>query len=369
MSKIRFLFLSAVFAAFLSSTFPSWAKSRDIFSVADVTVDAQAADELAAKSSGIARAQHDALRILLERFTLKEDHDRLPAPDDVRLAALLRDYSVDREKFGGGRYLASLTVRFQAEGVRRILDAADIPFAETASRPVLVLPVFQTVGSTVLWDDTNPWFGAWSKLGRIDGLLPLLLPVGDLSDISTVSAEGAVLGERQELVAIARRYEVGEVMVVVGSLAVDPADGKLRVEVATSRYGGNSSDQTVFQRFDANDETSRDTLLSDAAKALAVEAVENWKRENILERSVEQRISVRVPFRGFSDWIAIRKRLAAVAALKKIDVLRLSIDRADIEVSYLGNADQLRLAMAQSNLDLAYSAETAMWTLKSGTDQ
>lgn len=152
-------------AVLLASISPSHAQARDVFSVRGVAVDARAADEFAAKSSGIARAQHDALRMLFERLTLSDDHDRLPQLDDPAVTRLLRDFSVDREKFGGGRYVASLTVRFKADGVRKALRDADIPFAETVSRPVLVLPVFQTAGSTILWDDANPWFSAWSREG------------------------------------------------------------------------------------------------------------------------------------------------------------------------------------------------------------
>ncbi len=367
MNKTLVLYVGALLCLLVASNSPVKAQARDIFSVAGVVVDARAADELAAKSSGIARGQHDALRILFERLTLKDDHDRLPSPDDRALTGLLRDFSVDREKFGGGRYLASLTVRFRAKEVRRVLDDAGIPFAETASRPVLVLPVFQTAGATVLWDDTNPWFGAWSRLRKIDGLLPLLLPVGDLSDISSISAEDAVLGEKRQLLEIARRYGAGEVMVIVASLAIDQSNGMLRVEIAKSRFGGNSSDQTVFRRFEAKADSDRDALLDDTAKLLSQEAVEAWKRDNLLERSVQQRIVVRVPIRNLSEWLSVRKRLGSISALRQIDVVQLAIDKAEIGISYLGNADQLRLAMAQSNLSLEYSAETAIWTLRSET--
>lgn len=341
------------------------AQGRQTFSVASVAVDARAADEFAAKSNGIAQAQQDALRILFQRMTLAEDHDRLPELESQKVTGLLRDFSVDREKFGGGRYVASLTIRFKADGVRKALRDADIPFAETTSRPILVLPVFQTAGSTILWDDANPWFAAWSRIGRVDGLLPLLFPVRDLSDVSVLSAEEAVLGERGKLSEIADRYAAGEAMVVVAALSVDQADGILRLEVAMTRYGGNSDDRTIFRRFQAEPGETRDALLINAAKTLTHETIEGWKRDNLLERNVEQRIAISVPLRGLRDWLRIREELDTLAALKAIELRRLSIDQAEIEIVYLGNADQLRLALAQRKLDLSYAAETASWTLRS----
>jgi len=357
------LFCGLAFAMMLVAV-PAHTQGRETFSVASVAVDARAADEFAAKSNGIAQAQKDALRILFERLTLADDHDRLPDMDSREVIGLLRDFSVDREKFGGGRYVASLTVRFKADGVRKALRDADIPFAETASQPVLVLPVFQTAGSTILWDDANPWFAAWSRIGRVDGLLPLLFPVRDLSDVSVISAEEAVLGERGKLLEISDRYSAGEVMVVVAALSVDQADGILRLEVATTRYGGNSDDRTVFRRFQAETGETRDGLLLNAAKILTSEAVEGWKGNNLLQRNVEQRIAIRVPLRGLSDWLEIRAQLDTLAALKTVELRRLSVDQAEIEIVYVGNADQLRLAMAQRDLDLNYAAETASWTLR-----
>lgn len=289
----------------------------------------------------------------------------MPDIEPRALTALVRDFSVDREKFGGGRYIASLTVRFKAEPIRKVLRDADIRFAETASRPVLVLPIFQTAGATVLWEDTNPWFAAWSRLGTRDGLQPLLLPVGDLSDVATISAEEAVLGDVNRLSEIAARYDAAEVLVVVASLTVDQAFGLLRLEAATSRSGGSGSGQTEFRRFEAKADSARNMLLDEAAVSIARDAEDNWKQKNILERSVEQTIAVHVPFGSLGDWLSIRKRLAGIAAVKDLAVLRLSVDRAEVELAYIGSADQLRLAMAQSNLELQYEAEQARWTLQS----
>lgn len=358
--------LAALFA-FSGLNTDAAAQGRDVFSVSGVPVDARADNEFAAKSAGIAQAEKDALRLLMERLTLKRDHDRLPERDRPAITALIRDFSVDREKFGGGRYLASLTMRFKDDGVRKLLRGADIPFAETAGRPVLVLPVFQTAGATALWEDTNPWFAAWSRIGRRDGLQPLLLPVGDLSDVAIVSAEDAVLGDTQKLAEIAGRYGAAETMVVVASLVVDQAFGLLRVEVASTRFGGSGSDQTQFSRFEARGDASRDALLGEAAAAIAGATEDAWKQQNILDASVEQRITVRVPFDGLGQWLSIRQRLDGIAAVKELAVLQVSVDRAEVELSYLGSADQLKLAMAQSDLNLEYAADQAVWTLKTGS--
>ena len=156
-------------------------------------------------------------------------------------------------------------------------------------------------------------------------------------------------------------------MVIVASLIVDQTFGLLRVEVATSRFGGNSTGQTEFQKFESQANGARDQLLDQTAKSVALAVEDGWKQKNIFERGVEQRIVVQVPIDNLGEWLSVRERLNSIAAVKELHVLQLSVDRAEVELAYLGSADQLRLAMAQSELDLSYAADKAVWTLLSGS--
>src|SRR3546814_17525129 len=113
-----------------------------------------------------------ALRILLERITLRDDHDRLPEIDDKLAMRTVRDFSVAHEKIGGGHYIASLTVRFNPEEVRQILRAREIPYSETVARPVLVLQVYVPAGAARLCGGPNPCFAAWAAQPPADSVKP-----------------------------------------------------------------------------------------------------------------------------------------------------------------------------------------------------
>lgn len=155
--------VAAVLAAASVSAAEKNVFGKNIFHVEGVTVDARAQDELAAKTRGLAAAKQHALQLLLTRLSPLHDHDRLPEADSKAMNELVRDFSLADERFGGGRYLASLTVRFNPSAVRDLLRDHDIPFAETKSLPVLVLPVYQMFGANLLWDNPNPWFDAWRR--------------------------------------------------------------------------------------------------------------------------------------------------------------------------------------------------------------
>ena len=168
-----------VFAAiwFVLGATQSIADVQNLYTVESVPVDERAADELTAKSQGIEKAQQEALQGLIEKITLRDNYDQLPEVDQKTVQQTIRDYAVANEKFGGGRYLATLTVRFKRATVRALLTQNKVQIAETVSRPVVVLPVYRAAGSVLLWDDPNPWFSAWANRPSPNGLLPLVVPV------------------------------------------------------------------------------------------------------------------------------------------------------------------------------------------------
>jgi hypothetical protein len=313
------------------------------------------------------------LRVLLERITLRADYDRLPAVAADALPQLVRDYSVDEEKFGGGRYLARLTVRFKPSAIRALLGGAEIPFAATVSRPVLVLPVFQNAGATSLWDEPNPWFAAWSGLALKDDLLPLIVPTGNLSDVAVIGAEQAVRANPDRLAKIAAKYKVRGVLVIVATLRVNPGDGAVSLAVTSAAYGGvreqslkgGAREQSLKRRnFTVAAGESRDAMFRDAARSIADAAVESWKRANLLDQDSESRIRVAIPLRGLDEWLKIRRRISEIISIKQVDLAQISIDGAEVEIRYFGQPGQLGLAMAQSGLALKFIPQSAMWILR-----
>lgn len=340
-----------------------------LFTLVGVSVDETGADALTAKTAGMLKAQHRALRAILERVTLRDDHDRLPELDDNALAQVVRDFAVEGEKFGGGRYLATLTIRFKPREIRRLLQNAGISFAETASRPAVVLPVYAVGGATLLWEDPNPWFAAWAQRPGSDGLLPIVVPLGDLSDVLEINAEQALQGDQRRIMSIASKYDAFGAYVALASLSINPRNGALTLNVSLDRHGSGQSEQTRILTFAGAPGTPIDALLRDAAERLVIEIEETWKRENLLRFELEQWISVRVPLTGHPYWIAVRKRLDDIAEIRKIVLTRLSVGAADVDLLFVGEPEQLRVAMAQSDLALAYLASEGTWTITYGGAQ
>ena len=97
------------------------------------------------------------------------------------------------------RYLAQLTVGYDPTAVRGLLQGQAFSYAETASEPLVMLPVYQVPGGPRLWPEDNPWWQAWAEHLDPERLLRLVLPLGDLEDHGDGDVDGAVAGDAAAL--------------------------------------------------------------------------------------------------------------------------------------------------------------------------
>ncbi len=359
------MWLAAALLA-VTSIAPAVADVLSLYTVSGIAVDERATDELAAKTRGIKQAQQAALQQLLEKITLRDDFDRLPEADAALVQRTIRDYAIMEEKFGGGRYVAKLSVRFKRRAVRELLRARKVPIAETVSRSVLVLPVYRAAGSIMLWDEPNPWFSAWANRPSPTGLLPLIVPLGDYSDIAVISADQALNGIEEHLAAIAKKYDTIGTLVTVAELVLDPRSGSPTIEISMSRFGKADAGRTFVRSFSGSAEQGVDKLLADAVEALIIRAEEDWKRDNLQRAAGQQQLSIVVPLTSLSSWLTIRERMTRVSPIIDIRLVRLSVRQALLDIKYSGGPDQLRLSMAQSDLDLEFVRDRGGYVLRLG---
>jgi len=334
-----------------------------LFEVSNVTVDVTADSATTARVEALAQGEQKAYRRLLQRLTLQAYHNRLPDVSAAQLAELVQDFAVIEEKSSSVRYIAKLTYRFRAEGVRALLDAHGVPFAETASKPVLMLPVYQAAGALLLWDDPNPWRAAWRNYAAegAGGLVPMALPVGDLNDVRTIGAEQAIEGDMARLEEIARRYDAGDVVVAHGILRMDSYNGLPELEVYLTRFGSALQEHTVVKSFTSEPGDDMQTLLRRAAEQLTAQVEDNWKQDNLIQAGSAQLLPVSVPVRGLSDWVKVRDRLNGVAVVRRADLVLLRRDQVRLNLHFIGDAEQLALSLDQA--DLALWEEAGQWYL------
>lgn len=327
--------------------FPAAAQNvGDAFTVRGIDVDVTAANPQAARDQAIAEAQSQAFRQLLERLTAPADQARLPKADPVQY---VRDFSVESERSSPTRYIATLTVRFNPAAVRRLLQGAGIAYAEPRNRVLVVAPVFTPLGGRpVLWDDPNPWRDAWTALGG-GGLVPLVVPTGDLTDAQAMSAEQAIAGNAAAMQALAARWRGSDVMVVSAGLA----QGGRRLDVAVTASPGAPKpfDTMSYQMMETE---TPEAMLARAARDIdrAVDTV--FKQPNLLQFDQAATLSALVPLTGMQDWLAVRERLGRVAQVRRWELVSLSRAEAALVLHVVGDQEQVKAALASAGLRMEW---------------
>jgi hypothetical protein len=351
----RGLFAMMAAVAALLVAFSAAAAGRADLFVVSVPVDATAANANAARDAARLDGARRAYAALLDRLTLARDRARLPPASDATLNDLIQGFEVGNERHSTVRYLADYTFHFRADAIERLLREQGIPFAETPSKPLIVLAVLESDKGPVLWDDPNPWREAWGNAKLPQGLVPFVVPLGEIEDVTTIDAAAAESGDAAHLRAISAKYSDGDVLVTRATMRV--AGGSKAVDVTTTRFapGEPGSEQSWVASFTANAGESDRDFLTRAAVGVAETVTDAWKQANIIDFRQTGTLVVSVPLTDLSSWIAVRGRLGAVPAIQRLELTALDRQRALVTLHYVGSAAQLRTALAQRDLDLGGS--------------
>ena len=348
----------AVAAALLLLVFAALpAAAVEVFTVGPVPVDATAQTATAARDAGIREGERKAFRLLGERLVPAADWAKLPRADDAALSNMVQDFSVANERTSTVRYLADYTFRFRPDPVRRTLRQAGLSFAETPSKPVVVVPVLQRDGAPVLWDGVNPWRDAWGSRKTFEGLVPLIAPTGDLRDVEAIDAPQAVQNDGAALAKLAAVHGAGDGLLTIATIKPDGS-----VETVTTRAGGTTGPRNLRQSWKPNPGEGEADFLVRVANGVAAEVQEAWKRENLLRFGQDATLTAVVPLSDLADWVAVRDGLSGIAAVRRWELVSMTKQEAKLDIQYVGDPGQLRLALAQR--DLALEEGSPFWTLR-----
>jgi hypothetical protein len=357
--RVRALLVLSLTIGLTGASGPSAA--NEIFAVRDIAVDKRAGTASAARELALAESRQTAYRTVLQRITLPEDFDRHPMLDDADIAGLVQSFDIANEKTSQTRYLADVTVRFARQSVRELLQAFSIPFSETAARPLLIIPVYQAAGLKLLWEDGNPWLAPWVAQEGKSGLRPVIAPLGDLEDITSINLDRVTVGDAETITAAKQRYQTAGVLVALADLKRDLLNSKNILRVTLTEYGTDAENTEVM--------TFEDPMVDDVGPFLARTVDEimmrretEWKRRTLLDFDHEDKLVAVVPLDGIQTWLTVQQRLYSLAEVRKIEVTALSAHAAHLTVSYLGQAAQLTVALAERGLTL--QEHEGYWTLK-----
>ncbi len=340
----------AMIAVFVASTAvissPVQAEVDDIYTVRGVPVDAQAEEAAEARIIAIRQGRQMALRLLFQRLTMPVDWSVLPVLQSSEVTAMGAGFEVADERNSPTRYLAKMTYRFKPDEVRRVLREFDVPFSESQARKLVVLPVFEAPGQVSLWEEENLWRQAWDERNYVNELVPLITPLGDLSDVLSTPIESVQNNDFAGLTGYAARYGVRDILIVrlkqIGEFQPLKAEA---IRLTATRTEG-------FQvTLPASDDVG--SSMQFAIDQIVKRLQHDWKAKTIIRYGDQRPMTVSARFNTVGEWMLIRQAMAATPAVVDSDLIAMSTDGAQMQWSVVGSPDQLALSLMQHNVVLS----------------
>ena len=356
-----------------------------VFQVSEIAVDATAKDAVTARTQALLQGKKAGLERLLHRLVPADEQTGLPAVGDLNIERYVQNYEITREQLSNTRYLAQMTVRYDPDAVRELLQTSSLSFAQVRSAPIVVLPLYEGPDGARLWPEGNPWWQAWEKNLDPERLLRLVLPLGDLEDMATLKVEQVQAHDQAALAALTGRYNSADALVVTAKVLqpASPADhpaangAPAPADTAPADAAASAAApavQLTMERIGQVDqlnppETVRarpgqtlEDLLGEAVRGLQNSLDERWKSANLLRFDQAGLMVVDIPITALSDWVGINKGLESLPEVSQVEIATFARDNVRAQIRYIG--DQFRLEQALARLGLGLSREGDSWLLR-----
>ena len=324
-----------------------------VYAVQGVAEDVTDKDVATAKDKALFDAQMKAIVMLAQRLGNETMAAEVAKLEPAVVLPLLKSLSIEQENTGPGHYIGKFTVRFLPAKVEKLFASYGVTIVSEQATPMLVLPIWKTAEGTQLWED-NLWRAAWLNLHAEQSLVPLIVPIGDLEDTASITAQDVLNLDPIKLEALRRRYATRTILVAIA----EPADGN---GIHATMSGESELGKITFDKIYTADPATLETSAALAASRFHAVMLDKYKSDEAKAKAeqagtgadVSSSIPVTVPFSGPSEWNGIRSRILSSPGVIGVDVSTLAADGAVIRLMYVGDLQFVQTSMQGTGLQMS----------------
>ncbi len=332
--------------AVLGLTQPAAAQSvKGIYEVSGVAIDATASSASEAKAEALAAGRKIAVERLVARLTLPEDlsaHGGVPPLTPELMERLIANYSVVDEKSSTVRYLARLTVAFDAGEVKSWLGGLGVTVVDSRSLALAVFPFAPNAPE----QDRIALNQAWRNAGLESELVPLGLSSVAASENAFPAYEAAAkqAGAGGALLAAFQTSESGGRL--VETVKLTKLENGARFEL------GAAQASAISPANEAARPAIIQALMNKAVLAASDVVQLEWKRRAAAHGGQPTQTVITASYGSLEEWTRIRSALGKSTLIRNVRVEAIAKDGALLTVTFTGAQSQLATDVAQAGLQL-----------------
>ena len=331
-----------------------------MYLVKKIATDVTAESAMAARENALVQAQEKAFYILLNRIALPPAGGDFPVLTAEEIINFVKELRIENEKRSKVRYMASVSVLFDEKMIKEFLLKNELSFIASPSKPILILPVYtdENERSLLLFNDRNVWFSFWKSTPPDSPVVPLVVPFGDLEDMTLLSPDALNRPYDIDIKPLLEKYNASEAFVLK---AVYHNDKKLLdIEVYPFLHG--KTELTEFSFLESVNVPFQ-KIMQQSAEKIIFQMEEFYRSQNALRFDAPSSFVAVLPLEGLSDWMQMRGRLDKIRAIKQYILQAVKKDKAQIEVFYAGNLKMLSDNLKEEGLFL-FPQNGDFWVIK-----
>lgn len=366
-SRCVFAILAIMFAlAYIGASYNAAAQgttsTKNIFKINNIKVKKESDDITAAKNEAFIEAKKQAFQNLVTRFLSYGYLKSAPTVSIEEIDDCIDNISVIEEFMTNNSYDVRLNFDFNPEKTSKLLKVEIISESPTKEKYLLV-PVLIDNGKIMPWN--NNWLAVWQQKQSKN----ITVPLGDLEDIRSLTAEDLARLDYNGLDTLARRYRLP--IVLLAEAEYDVPKNKLMVSIKRfedipklvaeheypGRFGIGSNELFVDAANDLaakiNNEgvpkTGEDLENPLADQDIYVEYERDYDGD---KRQSAGFLKVSVATRSLADWSTIRRKLINSKLVTKLSVISFSPTQTEIKLYHVGDLSDLQRSLSTNGLTI-----------------
>lgn len=352
-----FVFILLCTLALCIGSAPVWAQGSP-YTIEGVTITfAGGGDAAKKREMAVKAATKQGFRQLLKNITQEKDWEH---HEDLIITSV--DWNTVLEKFviveekNAPKYEVTFNLFYDRNVVRRMLQEFQIPYAESKKIKLLVLPLMDTGTRMLLWEDENAWRKAQESVQSEQGLLSFVLPVGDMDEVTNITAEMVNLGAEDVLLNLAQQYDVDGV-IVSRLQSRSSYDGTL-FEAENRWYGSDALEPTVV-RLMLDGTVGLEGTLASLAEKSHTEMEQAWQQAGVIQLNQQGRIFIRFSPKSAADLDKLTNLLEGFNTVKDVQLRVLNVENSLFQINYFGEPQKLADMMMQNGLEISFQG--SLW--------
>ncbi len=324
----------------------------DLYTIRGIQVDVTAEDAAKAREKAFSQAQVKAFRALAEQLMPETEIDTLVLPDARDISTFIMDFEITQEQLSRVRYIATYTFRFRNDDVRNYLSGQGLSFADIQSKPVLILPFYQPGAYQILWHNDNDWLKAWQQYRHVRGLVPVVIPIGDIRDITDIPDDRAMTYDPAALADMIDRYGAGEALIVIAEPHGSPPQEPDSLDITLYRTDLGTPQYITRFNVARAEQQEDETLFAAAIRTTHRHLQQAWRQQTTVAAGQETSLQANIVFADMNEWMAIQRELRDISIIRNVRIISLRPGEARVEIQYRGDESRLRLALSQADFTL-----------------